>query len=144
MKRCARCNQFMALAAFSKSAAVGRGGTYCKACQSEYCKVHYQRNRVIHNRRHRVNQARYRRRNRLKVTEYLEAHPCVDGGEKDTRVLEFDHVRGTKERNSSNLVGEGWAWQRIVSEIAKGEVGCGNCHRRRTVEQFGWPHAIGA
>ena len=91
-----------------------------------------------------VNQALYRKRNRELITEYLRQHRCVDCGESDLRVLEFDHVRGKKERNISNLVREGWAWQRIASEIAKCDVRCANCHRRKTVEQFGWPHAIGA
>jgi hypothetical protein len=62
---------------------------------------------------------------------YLLRHPCVDCGEVDTRVLEFDHVRGRKSAAISFLVRIGYPWQRIVKEIAKCEVRCANCHRLR-------------
>jgi len=144
MKRCPKCERFLDHTAFATSIARKRGGSYCKACQSEYCKAHYARNSLLHNRRRRTNQARYRLRNRKRLKDYLRTHACVECGEADARVLEFDHVRGKKKRNISNLVREGKAWERIVSEIAKCEVRCANCHRRRTVEQFGWPHSVGA
>ena len=42
------------------------------------------------------------------MTEYLTTHLCVDCGEADTRVLEFDHIRGSEYRDVSTLVGEGF------------------------------------
>jgi len=144
MKRCPKCAVWLPLDKFASRRAGQGKASYCRACQSEYCKGHYERNKSLHNRRRYFNQNRYKARNRRKIAEYLAGHPCIDCGESDTRVLEFDHVRGTKERNISNFVQAGWAWQRIVAEIAKCEVRCANCHRRKTVQQFGWPHAIGA
>jgi hypothetical protein len=69
---------------------------------------------------------------------------CVDCGESDVRLLEFDHVRGIKESDISTLVPVGMAWQRIVREIAKCEVKCANCHRRRTVDYPSMAAGVGA
>lgn len=141
MKLCPRCKQSQSLELFAKRRGKHGGGPYCRPCQGEYSKAHYRKNRRRHNQRRRLNQIRYRSRNRDRIALYLTVNPCVDCGEADVRVLEFDHVRGKKDANISRLVQAGWAWQRIATEIAKCEVRCANCHRRRTVEQFGWPHA---
>lgn len=70
---------------------------------------------------------------KARLKEYLSAHPCVDCGENDPIVLEFDHVRGVKTSEVYNLaVKRGWAWKRVLTEIAKCEVRCANCHRRVT------------
>jgi hypothetical protein len=72
-----------------------------------------------------------------KLYNYLENHPCVDSGENDPVVLEFDHVRGKKISDVSSL---GWklvSWNSLMNEIAKCEIRCANCHRRRTAEQLG-------
>ena len=144
MKKCPQCAEWLPAECFSWRRAGLSVNSYCRPCQRAYSKAHYRRNAKLHNQRRRRNQERYRRRNRERVREYLSMNPCIDCAESDIRVLEFDHVRGTKEANISNLVREGWAWQRIVREIAKCEVRCANCHRRRTVEKFGWPQAVGA
>jgi hypothetical protein len=74
-----------------------------------------------------------RRRQRLQtlVLEYLLEHPCVDCGETDPIVLEFDHLRD-KVANISSMINVRRPWQAIVEEIAKCDVVCANCHRRRT------------
>lgn len=63
--------------------------------------------------------------------EFLETHPCTDCGERDTIVLEFDHVRGRKLFGISYLKRMG-SLEQMVIEIAKCEVVCANCHKRRT------------
>ena len=65
-----------------------------------------------------------------------DLHPCVDCGESDIVVLEFDHLRD-KTANVSYLISTGEI-PRIKEEIAKCEVVCANCHRRRTSERGGW------
>ena len=67
---------------------------------------------------------------------YLDVHPCVDCGERDPLVLDFDH-RSDKIAEVSVLVGRGADWTTIAEEIAKCEVRCANCHRRRTAERAG-------
>lgn len=79
---------------------------------------------------------------RAAMWEYLRLHPCVDCGEADPVVLEFDHVRGTKRCNVSQMVSSYLSWATILKEIAKCDVRCANCHRRRTAIQFGWYAAV--
>lgn len=82
-------------------------------------------------------QAAHRARNRLKLAEYLTTHACVDCGEDDPIVLEFDHVRGVKKFEISRAVnGSTRSWKSISAEIDKCEVRCANCHRRATRRRF--------
>jgi len=73
-----------------------------------------------------------------KVMAYLDEHPCVDCGEADPVVLEFDHVRGKKVASVSLMVREVRSWALIEAEIAKCDVRCANCHRRVTARRAGW------
>ena len=77
----------------------------------------------------------YKLRNRQLVIEYLKTHPCVDCGNSDIRVLEFDHVRGQKLGNVSHAVHQTWSEEKLLNEIAKCEVRCCNCHRIATIER---------
>src|SRR3984893_16841806 len=68
---------------------------------------------------------------------YFAAHPCVDCGENDPIVLEFDHLDGATK---SFDIGAGLtyrAWDSILAEIDKCEDVCANCHRRRTAQRRG-------
>lgn len=138
-KKCPRCLECFELKDFKlrRVDAGIRPQSYCKSCRREYLKEYYNRYRREHNRRRYHNQIRYRQRNRERVCEYLESHPCVDCGESDIRVLEFDHI-GTKSENISRLIAIGAAWSTLVVEIAECVIRCANCHRRRTARQFSW------
>lgn len=73
------------------------------------------------------------------MRRYVHDHPCVDCGEPDWRVLEFDHRNRTmKQAAVSNLITQGASIERIQQEIAHCDVRCANCHRRRTITQLGW------
>lgn len=73
------------------------------------------------------------------MRKYVRTHPCVDCGEKDWRVLEFDHRNRTMKKAAvSNLITQGISIDRIEQEIAQCDVRCANCHRRRTIKQLGW------
>ena len=83
-------------------------------------------------------QRRHRRRNKERLLEYLLVHPCVDCGEPDPIVLEFDHVTGEKRFQIGDAVsGSTRSWSLIFSEIEKCEVRCANCHKRKTCRQLG-------
>jgi len=55
---------------------------------------------------------------------------CIDCGEMDPVVLEFDHVTGDKVRQISIM--RSYRLPLLVAEIGKCEVRCANCHRRIT------------
>ena len=74
-------------------------------------------------------------RNRIYVDEYLKNHPCVDCGNSDIRVLEFDHVRGIKDDHICKAVRNAWSLERLKKEIAKCEIRCCNCHRIVTINR---------
>lgn len=74
---------------------------------------------------------------RERMLDYLRAHPCVDCGEDDPIVLDFDHVSDEKSTEVSSMVHTGYSWSRIKAEIDKCEVVCANCHRRRTAIRDG-------
>ncbi len=75
------------------------------------------------------------RENRRKAKEfihnYLSSHPCVDCGEEDIIVLEFDHVRGNKVGDVKKMMFS-HSIASIQEEINKCEIRCANCHRRVT------------
>lgn len=85
----------------------------------------------------RRSQNRRRFATRMKVLAYLKEHPCVDCGENDPIVLEFDHVRD-KLLPVSVLVNNRVSWDMIMAEIEKCEVRCANCHRRKTTRELKW------
>ncbi len=68
--------------------------------------------------------------NKQFILEYLQMHPCVDCGETDTIVLDFDHVRGKKSFCITTVMMSS-SLKRIIQEIAKCDVRCANCHRKR-------------
>ena len=56
---------------------------------------------------------------------------CVDCGETNHVVLDFDHLKD-KKYNISRMIHDGFSWAAIKKEMAKCEVVCANCHRIRT------------
>ncbi len=105
--------------------------SYCRACQS----AHYYANARRHGENVRRTSAARMRRIRQIVVEALSGG-CVDCGNKDIRVLEFDHVRGPKVGNVSSIIRRGWSEKIIVAEIAKCEVRCRNCHAIATLSRL--------
>ncbi len=78
------------------------------------------------------------RRNQENLFDYLDDLECADCGEDDSRVLQFDHVRGPKVRNVAQMVAFGYCWDTILKEIAKCEIVCANCHAKRTAQRGGF------
>ena len=66
------------------------------------------------------------------IWEYKATHPCVDCGESDPIVLDFDHIVGDKQFNIGSAVRGGASMAAIWAEIEKCELRCANCHRRVT------------
>lgn len=116
----------------------GTRSTKCRSCQAAYSREHYRRNRPSYLRRAASRRKITREQCRQEVFDYLITHPCVDCGEKDPIVLEFDHRDPSKKRGSISRLITQVTWSTLELEIAQCDVRCANCHRRRTAEQFGW------
>jgi hypothetical protein len=84
----------------------------------------------------------YKTRNAQHLWDYLLTHPCVDCGEVDPVVLEFDHVRGEKVAALSDMAKRQFSLAKLDAEIAKCEVRCANCHKRKTAREQGWHASI--
>lgn len=101
-----------------------------------YAREHYQRNSQLYKRRARVHTRAMARAVRMFIRGYLATHPCVDCGESDPIVLEFDHrapalkVFNIGESNSLSK-----SIKSVRFEVSKCDVRCSNCHRRRTFTQ---------
>jgi 5-methylcytosine-specific restriction endonuclease McrA len=111
----------------------------CRLCRAAYKKVHYQANkqRYVDNataRRKRLGEERMQL-----IVDYLRTHPCVDCGEPDVLVLEFDHLGDKLCSISRGLLDR--PLQAVLDEMAKCEVVCANCHRRRTATRGGFLRA---
>lgn len=130
-KRCSRCGQFKPITEFYLYRADSSGSTArrpdCKDCKK---KATYG-----------IPKPEVRlaamKRNRQIVLEHLKTHPCVDCGEDDLSVLEFDHVRGEKRDHISRLANGAGEWK-LRQEMEKCEVRCCNCHRKATLQRAGW------
>jgi len=93
--------------------------------------------------RRKANKEAARQRGRAYVANYFATHSCADCGESDPVVLTFDHVRGTKRANVSDMVRDGPGLEIIKAEIEKCDVVCYNCHSLRTQERPGAWESLG-
>ena len=119
--------------------ATGRRHRRCKSCGAGYARQHYAANQVSYVRRANQRSRALTRSLKEQVWNYLAEHPCVDCGQSNPIVLEFDHVdRQAKRKTIYRLVQQAYSWAAISAEVDRCEVRCANCHRRRTACQFGW------
>lgn len=133
VKRCSTCGEIKPLTDFNRLRRASDGRQYsCRECNRAYHYANWDR----HMTQIRARNQRLRHEAREFVIDYLRSHPCVDCGETDMVVLEFDHLRD-KRANVSYLL-QFAEIRRIEEEIAKCEVVCANCHRRRTSARGGW------
>src|SRR5579859_3225583 len=138
LKCCGDCKRFLNLVDFAyKYPQLGIVQSYCRQCQRRRSREHYVRNKAAYKVRIARNNQRVREANRERLHTYLSSRQCLDCGISDLAVLEFDH-RGPalKLNHVSHMVQKGFGWATILSEIAKCDVVCANCHRRRTARQF--------
>jgi hypothetical protein len=114
-------------------------GARCLDCRRAAGRAHYRANREYYLAKARRRTERVVQETRAWLLTYLREHPCVDCGNEDVRVLEFDHRDGaTKLRAIAILAGQGFGLARVQAEIEQCDVRCANCHRIRTHLQRGW------
>lgn len=78
-----------------------------------------------------------RRDMQIKVLTILKSTGCKDCGETDPIVLDFDHIHD-KFDGISRMIRNHRSWALVELEIAKCEVRCSNCHRRKTARERGY------
>ena len=134
--RCSRCHESKPEESFAwRNRAEGKRAPYCRSCQADYMRRHYQANKELYKARARAHKRRTLLERTQLLLEYFADHPCVDCGETDPVVLEFDHLRDKEFEISRMFVYRSWA--ALLSEMEKCEVVCANCHRRRTGARAG-------
>ena len=133
VKTCTRCGETKPVDQFPpiRRSEPEKRQSWCRACFAEANNRNYRKNHEREKARLLLQTQRKREENRRRVVEYLKAHACVGCGEQDIVVLQFDHLRD-KRFNVSTMIARGSSWQSIEAEIAKCEVRCANCHRRKT------------
>jgi hypothetical protein len=140
VKTCSKCGRNQALAEFQRRRDSSDGRrSHCKSCsKARYAALRSPLAQFDVSARPGSLRAR-----RHWLATYLLCHPCVDCGLRDIRVLEFDHrVDEVKSDSVSRLFLSGRSWEVVLAEIAKCEVRCVNCHRRRTSARAGhWREA---
>src|SRR4051812_5038084 len=113
--------------------------TIARPCRATYKQEYYALNRQ------RYIEAAVQRRTALAaeraayLIEFFATHPCVECGEADPVVLEFDHL-GDRSFNIAKGLRDR-SWPALLDEIAKCDVVCANCHRRRTAIRGGFARA---
>lgn len=81
-------------------------------------------------------QRRHRVKIRSKMFEFLSEKRCIDCGEKDPIVLDFDHKKSkNKFKPISKMMSGHYSWKSLKKEMRKCEIRCANCHRRKTYTQ---------
>jgi hypothetical protein len=137
VKVCTGCQVQKPLAEFAfKNEHTGRRAARCRSCHSSARREHYERNRQKYIDKARAWRDACRKQNREQIVAYLAEHPCIDCGESDIVVLDFDH-REDKSFGITNLM-QFAQRARIAAEIAKCDVRCANCHGRKTAAEFGY------
>lgn len=138
MKRCSICKIEQSLAEFNKKKLAKDGlQTVCRTCNRARSRRYHAEHLEEHRKAIKVRQARVKQESRKFIFDFLRTHPCVDCGIADVRVLEFDHVSGTKVKGVGSMISFGYSLPKIEEEIAKCEVRCRNCHIIVTYQRMG-------
>lgn len=115
---------------WNKGTGVGRDSAKARACKKRW----YDNNRQVYRDR---NQKRAEEKRR-KLVE-LKRVPCTDCGRRfPAFVMDFDHRDGVEKLGNVSTLVKIWTWQRLLTEVAKCDVVCSNCHRIRTALRAGW------
>jgi hypothetical protein len=138
-RRCGGCGEIKPVEEFPfRDRARGRRRTRCKACMREYARAHYRRNKDRYAKGDWSRKRCARREVNREIADYLRSHPCVDCGETDPVVLDFDHRDGVEKVETIAFLRARGRREDLFVEIEKCDVRCANCHQRRTAKQFAW------
>lgn len=103
----------------------------CRDCHADYRREHYLKHKKKYIAKAKIWNGRQKQILYKFLLDYFAKHYCVDCGERDIRVLEFDHTRD-KKMNVTVMVKRCYSLSVLQKEIAKCEVRCANCHRKKS------------
>jgi hypothetical protein len=138
-KICTKCKGSKEIDEFNKNKSKVDGyNNICRECSKTRSKQYYSENTERHKIIIKSRNKKTALDNRRKIFEYYKTHPCIDCGESDPMVLEFDHRDGVDKLDNVSTMVRDYSWGNILKEIKKCDVRCANCHRRRTAISQGW------
>lgn len=105
--------------------------SYCKKCHSLYMANYYKMNPS------KALAPRIKRKQIIKdIKNKAKDIPCADCGIKyPPYVMDFDHQED-KEYEIASLSSRFISIEKVLAEIAKCDVVCANCHRKRTFDRY--------
>ena len=129
-KKCKKCGVKKDFHSFEKRTDVKFGRkTMCKKCCAKKTKERATKNANYLSKYYHTKTVEKRTKIKAYIKSYLENHPCVDCGQNNPIVLDFDHVRGKKLFNIAEAYRRNKSVKNIDSEISKCDIRCSNCHR---------------
>ena len=138
MKKCIRCMELKDESEFNiRSKERGLLQSVCRNCQREQGRERYINDTENVKAINRAARQRSKEEARQFVHAYLSDKACFDCGESDFSVLTFDHVRGKKKTNISDMISQGYSIASLESELEKTEIVCFNCHMKREQKRRG-------
>ena len=136
MQLCYRCGETKAAEEFAwRRKGRKQRDSFCRPCRALYKQEHYAGNRQRYIDRAGARTRRLRSERTAYLVDFFRTHPCIDCGETDPVVLEFDHRADKLFNIGSDLTNR--KWEAVLDEMRKCDVVCANCHRRRTARRRG-------
>jgi hypothetical protein len=141
MPTCFTCKENKSTDSFAmRNKATGKRHSVCRLCQKEYRRNHYLANRKKYIEKAKTKHLSNVIRNKEHIAQHLRDNPCVDCGEKDIEVLQFDHIKPLNGPGGriGNFIS--YSLKRLQEEMKKCDVRCANCHVRRSRRMQGWKY----
>jgi hypothetical protein len=136
-KICTKCKEPQPLERFYLKAD-GHYDSWCHPCRAEHARRIAKERPPLDMKPKNVRERLRRAQCGAFVLGYLKSHPCVDCGETDPIVLDFDHVRGEKRYAVTAMISHQFGLKTIAKEMEKCDIRCANCHRRKTALTQNW------
>ncbi len=134
LRTCSHCKKSLDESDFNWKIKGVKRSYHCKECSRLYLKSHYaEHTKYYLDKAHKRN-IFIRKQSHEYIAEYLLSHPCIDCGELNILVLEFDH-KDNKIDNISTMIRRGMSFDKIIDEIYKCDVRCSNCHSIKTAKE---------
>jgi len=131
-KTCYKCGDTKPEKLFVKnykknSKSYGKPSTLCKKCKNKT------NNKSPSQKRAKLNK---KIKNQKFLFDFLKDKSCVDCGETNILVLQFDHLDGTEKlKGICEMIIRSISQETIKKEIEKCEIVCANCHTIRTMKR---------